>query len=60
LKNKFFDNEELHFIIFDTDLKVIAVNEAIGSPVGLYYDKPTIVSLFQNLIDNAIKVQKRD
>ncbi len=60
MKNKFFDNEELHFIIFDTDLKVIAVNEAIGSPVGLYYDKPTIVSLFQNLIDNAIKVQKRD
>ena len=56
MKNKFFYNEELHFIIFDTDLKVIEVNEANESPVGLYSDKPTIVSLFQNLIDNAIKV----
>jgi hypothetical protein len=39
---------------------VIAVNEEIESPVGLYYDKPTIVSLFQNLINNAIKVQKHE
>jgi hypothetical protein len=60
LNNKFFENAELHFIIFDEDLKVIQVNEAIELPVGLYSDKPTIVTLFQNLIDNAIKVQKRD
>ncbi len=60
MKNKFFYYEELYFIIFYIYLKVIAVNEAIESPVGLYYDKPTIVSLFQNLINNAIKVQKHD
>jgi len=38
--------------------KSVLFKEAIESPVGFYFDKPTIISLFQNLIDNAIKYRK--
>ena len=62
--------EEIDFVATVSDVrqslaytegyKSVVIKEAIESPVGFYFDKPTIVSLFQNLIDNAIKYRNEN
>jgi signal transduction histidine kinase len=57
LKSRFFDNAELHFIIFDKDLKVIEVNEAL---LRYYHRNKSdflgrhILEIFPDAVDNGI------
>lgn len=62
--------EEINFTAIISDVrqslaytegyKSVNFIETIESPIGFYFDKPTIVSLFQNLIDNAIKYRNKN